>query len=300
MTDDRIPHPDDNLQAILDSPSYTLAEVDDDLLKRPELRGIRLYLELEKPELAFQKHGIRTTIVLFGGTRIVEPAVAKDRLEQAKAALAEHPEDEEAKRKVAVAERIVAKSHYYDVAREFAKLVSARCQRDGIRECVIVTGGGPGIMEAGNRGAFEIGAKSIGLNITIPREQVPNSYISPELCFQFHYFALRKMHFLMRARAMVACPGGFGTLDELFETLTLIQTGKMRPIPIVLLGQEYWSRLIDFEYLAAEGTIDHKDLKLFTYAETPEEIWERIMTFYGGDPLSLLDLPPSPTDRLQR
>jgi uncharacterized protein (TIGR00730 family) len=155
-------------------------------------------------------------------------------------------------------------------------------------------------MEAGNRGAFEIGAKSIGLNITIPREQVPNSYISPELCFQFHYFALRKMHFLMRARAMVACPGGYGTLDELFETLTLIQTGKMRRIPIVLLGQEYWSNLIDFEYLAAEGTIDHDDLELFTYAETPEEIWERIMTFYGGDPLSLLDLPPSPTDRLPR
>jgi hypothetical protein len=171
---------------------------------------------------------------------------------------------------------VVAKAPYYEVAREFASLVSNRCQVDGKRTNVIVTGGGPGIMEAGNRGAFEAGAKSIGLNITLPREQVPNSYITPELCFQFHYFALRKMHFLMRARAMVAFPGGFGTMDELFETLTLVQTGKIKPFPIVLVGRDFWTQAVNWQYFVDEGTIAPKDLDLFTFADTAQEIWSAV------------------------
>lgn len=275
--------PEENLKAILDSPSYLLAEEDIELLKRDELRPARLQLELLKPELAFRENRIDSTIVVFGGTRIVERGIAEERLAEARRNLEAAPDDPELQRRVRRAERVLAKSDYYEVAREFARIVSGTCQLGGVRELVIVTGGGPGIMEAGNRGAFEIGAQSIGLNITIPREQVPNPYITPQLCFQFHYFALRKMHFLMRARAMVAFPGGYGTLDELFETLTLIQTGKMDRIPIVLVGRTYWSRLIDFEYLVEEGTIDPEDAELMAYADTAEEIWDRIRDFHGGE-----------------
>jgi len=275
--------PEKNLEAILQSANYRLAEEDTALLKRDELRPIRLELELLKPELALREHGIESTIVLFGGTRIVEASLAEHRLAQLRRKLAKDPGSDDLRRRTAIAERIVAKAPYYEVAREFARLVSSTCQVDGRRECVVVTGGGPGIMEAGNRGAFDIGAKSVGLNITLPREQVPNSYITPDLCFQFHYFALRKLHFLMRARAMVAFPGGFGTMDELFETLTLIQTGKVQRIPIVLCGSDFWHGAVNWDFFVAEGTIDPKDVELIEFADTAGEILEVIESFYGGD-----------------
>lgn len=270
-----------NLKAILSSPSYVLAEQDVAFLARPELRPVRMQLELLKPEMAFREQGVHSTIVLFGGTQVVERHEAERRLEHARAQLAAHPEDPAARRAVARAERILAKCRYYDDAREFARLVSSACQREGeLAEYVIVTGGGPGIMEAGNRGAFEAAAKSIGLNITLPAEQRPNPYITPELCFQFHYFALRKLHFLLRARALVIFPGGFGTLDELTDALTLRQTRRMQAIPIVLYGREYWQRVIDFQYLADEGVIADEDLELITYAESPQEAWDAILRFH--------------------
>ncbi len=194
--------------------------------------------------------------------------------------MAANPEDQQLQRAVSRAERIVAKATYYEQAREFGRLVSSMCQRDGRCDYVITTGGGPGIMEAANRGAFEAGAKSIGLNITLPAEQVPNPYITPELCFQFHYFALRKMHFLLRAKALVIFPGGFGTLDELFETLTLRQTNRMQEIPVILCGRNYWEKVIDFQFLADKGVVDDRDLRLIQYADTPQDAWEIIATFH--------------------
>jgi uncharacterized protein (TIGR00730 family) len=204
---------------------------------RVELRPVRLQLELLKPELIMQEQGVQSTVVVFGGTRVVERAEAERRLQAATEALAKKPNDPKLVRGVRIAENVLRKAHFYDEAREFAALVSGQCQIDHQCDYVICTGGGPGIMEAANRGAFEVGAKSIGLNITLPFEQEPNSFISPELCFEFKYFAIRKMHFLMRAKAMVAFPGGFGTMDELFEALTLIQTRRMQPIPVVLFGR---------------------------------------------------------------
>ena len=195
-----------DLQRILDSPSYRLAERDPDFLRRYELRSVRLQLEILKPELGLSDHGVQSTVVVFGGTQIVEEALARQRVEAARAALSLHPDDPVCRRALQRAERILAKSRYYDAAREFAQLVSSACQINGLCEFVIVTGGGPGIMEAANRGAYDVGAKSIGLNISLPAEQIPNPYITPELCFQFQYFALRKMHFLLRARALVVFP----------------------------------------------------------------------------------------------
>ena len=272
--------PGEKLQTILSSPSYLPVEYDVHLLQSPELRAVRVQLELLKPELAFSREGVNSTVVVFGGTQIVEAQVAQRELERAQAALAESPEDPQRRRALQQVERIVAKAPYYEAAREFARLVSQRCQIDGQREYVIITGGGPGIMEAANRGAHDIGAKSIGLNITLPLEQVPNPYITPNLCFQFHYFALRKMHFLMRAKALVVFPGGFGTLDELFDALTLRQTQRMQEIPIILFGREYWNHVIDFQFLADEGVIADAHLALISYAETPEEAWHIIARFH--------------------
>jgi hypothetical protein len=195
--------------------------------------------------------------------------------------LAKHPSDKEGKRKVAVAKRVLRKSHYYEEAREFARLVSLDTQQRDQHEYVIVTGGGPGIMEAANRGAFETNSKSIGLNITLPFEQEPNPYITPALCLHFHYFAIRKMHFMLRAKALIAFPGGFGTLDELFEALTLVQTGKISPLPVILFGSKYWKELIDFEMLVREGTIDPQDLDLFIYSDKAKDAWEHIKKFYA-------------------
>ncbi len=269
-----------NLDRIVHSPSYRVAYKDVEFLSDPDLRPVRMQLELLKPEMAFEKHSIYSTIVVFGSTRIAEPAVAQRDLDLARARLADTPNDRRRKRAVARAERIVAKSPYYDLARRFARLVSERGQSEGDNEYVVVTGGGPGIMEAANRGAYDVEAKSIGLNIRLPHEQVPNPYITPELCFQFHYFAMRKLHFLLRAKALVVFPGGFGTLDELFDALTLRQTGRMQNIPIIMFGRDYWEKVIDFRYLADEGTIADEDLDLFRYAETAEEAWEMILRFH--------------------
>jgi hypothetical protein len=245
-----------------------------------DLRSVRLQLELLKPEMLLREHKIRSTIVVFGSARVLSPEDARRRLLNAQQALAEKPRDGDLKRRVAEGEKKVELSRWYEEARRFAAILSKAQQAGQDLEYVIVTGGGPGIMEAANRGAWESGAKSIGLNITLPHEQDPNPYITPELCFQFHYFSLRKMHFLMRAKALVACPGGYGTMDELFETLTLVQTGKKRPLPIVLFGRDFWTNTINFDYLAEQGMIHYEDVKLVKIVETAEEGWEHIRTFW--------------------
>ncbi|MCA9269557.1 MAG: TIGR00730 family Rossman fold protein [Planctomycetales bacterium] len=267
------------LAAITSSSTYKLAELDTDFLQQPDMRAVRMQLELLKPEKWFRQHNVDSTIVVFGGTQIVEQDEARGKLADAQAALAAAPGDAALARAVDRAARVLAKSHYYDEAREFARLVSSVCQIDGRCDHVIVTGGGPGIMEAANRGAYDVGAKSIGLNITLPAEQRPNPYITPELCFLFHYFALRKMHFLLRAAALVIFPGGFGTLDELFDALTLRQTHRMQAIPIVLYGKTYWDRVIDFQFLADEGVIRDEHLQLMQFAESPDEAWQAIARF---------------------
>ena len=282
------------LQTILQSPSYRLAYEDIAFLEDPALRPMRVQLELLKPELAFERLNINSTIVVFGSTRVVEAEAAEEQLKRAQARLAESPDDLGRRRAVARAERIVAKARYYEEARKFAALVSSRTQQDGTREYVIVTGGGPGIMEAANRGAADVRAKSGGLNIHLPREQFPNPYITPELCFQFRYFAMRKLHFLLRAKALVVFPGGFGTLDELFDALTLRQTGRMQEIPVVMFGRGYWSKVLDLQFLADEGAIDDADLDLIQYAETAEDAWQRIVEFYaktGGHNSSAIGAP---------
>jgi uncharacterized protein (TIGR00730 family) len=270
----------ERLKAILSSPSYRLAVDDAELLRHADMRSVRMQLELQKVELYLNRHQINSTIVVFGGTQVIERGPAERRLAEARSRLAEAPEDEQRQRAVARAERILAKASYYDAAREFCRLVSQTCQVEGQYDYVVVTGGGPGIMEAANRGAFDAGAKSIGLNITLPEEQAPNPYVTPELCFLFHYFALRKMHFLMRAKGLVVFPGGYGTLDELFDALTLRQTQRMQAIPIVLFGRDFWSRVIDFQFLADEGVIADEHLDLFHYAETPVEAWDVISRFH--------------------
>ncbi len=269
-----------NLRDIVNSNSYELAESDLTFLKRKELRPVRLELELLKTEMTLAEAGVQSTIVVYGGTQVVPKDEAQDRLARAKAKLEKAPDDKRAKREVAVAERVMAKVKYYDAAREFGRIVSTTCQVDGVCDYVIMTGGGPGIMEAANRGAFDVDAKSIGLNITLPEEQFPNPYITPELCFQFHYFALRKMHFLLRAKALVLFPGGFGTLDELFCALTLKQCDRMQMIPIILFDRDYWGRIINFEALADEGVIRDEHLDLIDYADTPQEAWQIISEFH--------------------
>lgn len=254
------PHPD------YDKPgsAYELAFKDESFLLRQDMRAVRMQLELMKPELLLDEQGVHATIVIFGSARIL-PAEAA----QALLTVAEDRGDDAG---AAKARRQLAMSRYYEEARRFAHIATAACAERG-RPVVIATGGGPGIMEAGNRGAFEAGGKSVGLNIVLPHEQYPNPYITPELCFRFHYFGLRKMHFLMRSIALVCFPGGFGTLDELFETLTLIQTGKSRPRPILLFGRDFWTRLINIELLLETGMISPGDEQLFHYVETAEEAW---------------------------
>ncbi len=245
------------------APAYRLAFDDKDFLCREELRPVRLQLELLKPELLLSERGIRSTVVLFGGARIPEPG---------KPALAAANDEQRA--------NLEANSNYYDEARRFAEQVSRYSATTNFRELVIVTGGGPGVMEAGNRGAADAGAPSIGLNIVLPHEQAPNEYVTPGLCFNFHYFAIRKMHFLMRAKAIAIFPGGFGTLDEMFESLTLIQTQRMEPVPFLLFGKEFWTRVVNFEELARQGTISPDDLKLIHYADTADEGWDHIKACY--------------------
>ncbi len=254
--------------------AYKLAFADTDFLLREELRPVRMQLELLKPEMVQNELGIESTIVIFGSARIVSPEVAQRLLDDARSA-----GDETALR---LAQNHMAMSRYYDEARRFGALVTEK-SRALETPIYVVTGGGPGIMEAGNRGAFEVGGKSIGLNIVLQHEQAPNPYITPELCFQFHYFGLRKMHFLMRSVALVCFPGGFGTLDEMFEALTLIQTGKSRRRPVLLFGREFWTRLINFDLLVDTGMISALDLKLFRFVETAEEAWSVLEAEYGFD-----------------
>jgi uncharacterized protein (TIGR00730 family) len=277
------------VQRILESHAYRLAEADPEFLSRDEARGLRLQLEYLKPETLLEEHGIRHTIVVFGSTRICEPRAARRNVAALRAAQGAAPGDEAIARRLAIAERILAKSHYYQVAREFGRLVGEACKKATDRKVMIMTGGGPGMMEAANRGAFDVGAQSLGLNIDLSREQYPNPYITPELCFRFHYFALRKLHFLLRARALVAFPGGYGTLDELFEVLTLVQTRKIKPLPVVLVGESYWRRAIDFDFLVDEGTVDPEDRELFWFAESAREIWDGILDWHraSGEPLDL-------------
>ena len=265
---------------LMKSKAYRLAYKDPDFLDSPYARPSRLQLELLKAEFGLRHHQVRSTIVVFGGTRIVEPSIARALVAKAQRTLGKNPNDADLRRDLRIARSILEKSRFYDEAREFARLVSRECQsRDG-HEYVIVTGGGPGVMEAANRGAFDVGAKSVGLNITLPMEQEPNPFITPDLCFQFHYFGIRKMHFLLRARALVAFPGGYGTMDELFEGLTLVQTRKIAPLPIVLFGSKYWKSLIDFDYLVEQGTIAPQDIELFVYADKAADAWNYIKYFY--------------------
>ena len=275
------------VQEIVRSPSYRMANADADFLEGPDTRGLRLQMEYLKPELALRKQEIAQTIVVFGSTRICEPVVARRKVESARAALAAADGNHDSfvlARKLAVAERIMAKSHYYDVARELGRLIGESNRVAERPTTLVMTGGGPGVMEAANRGAFDVGARSIGLNIHLPHEQYPNPYVTPELCFQFHYFALRKLHFVQRARALVAFPGGYGTFDELFEVLTLVQTRKKRPIPIVLVGEEFWRKAVDFDFLAAEGVVDLEDKELFWYAETARDIFDGLKKWEKAAP----------------
>ncbi|MDI1258229.1 TIGR00730 family Rossman fold protein [Aquabacterium sp.] len=256
--------------------SYDLAFADPEFLLNPDLRPVRMQLELLKPEMVQREEGIKSTIVMFGSARILPATEAHARLAEAEAL----PQGSEREVALRQARRHQEMSHYYEEARKFATLVtthSAQLQTP----IYVVTGGGPGIMEAGNRGAFEVGGKSIGLNIVLPHEQEPNPYITPRLCFQFHYFALRKMHFLMRSVALVCFPGGFGTLDELFEALTLMQTGKCRKRPVLLVGREFWTKLINIDHLVDTGMISPGDVHLFRYVETADEAWETLQQVYG-------------------
>jgi uncharacterized protein (TIGR00730 family) len=259
------------------SPSYRLAYIDEEFMLRDELRPVRLQLELLKPDLLQQEHGIHSTVVIFGSSRILDKKTAAEKLQKAEAQAMHKPSDPALARQLKIANRILRNARYYDEAQKLANLITADSSRC---ELVVVTGGGPGIMEAANRGAADAGGVSIGLNIVLPFEQQPNAYITPELSFQFHYFAIRKMHFLLRARALVAFPGGFGTLDELFETLTLIQTQKIKPVPVILLDREYWQRIINFEALVEEGMIDEEHLTLFEFVDSAEEAWRIIKAYY--------------------
>ena len=283
------------VQAILDSRSYRQADHDIDFLQRGDTRDIRLALDYEKAELLLKERGIAHTIVVFGSTRICEPAAAKRNV----AALAANKKsgDKATNRRLGIAQRVLAKSKYYDMAREFGRIVSEAGAKRRRNRIVIVTGGGPGIMEAANRGACDAGAQSVGLNITLPHEQFPNPYITPELCFRFHYFAIRKLHFLLRARALVAFPGGYGTLDELFEVLTLSQTRKLNPLPVILVGESYWRKVFDPDFLVDEGTIDPEDRELFWFAESAQEIWRGIVDWYAAAGRPLLGPPEKDTLR---
>jgi uncharacterized protein (TIGR00730 family) len=275
------------LRAILTSPSYRQADEDPDLLRRTDTRGVRLQLDYLKAELLLREHDAAHTIVVFGSSSICEPKSAQAAVERCAAALAASPADPELKRRLAAAQRVAAKCGYYDMAREFGRLVGAAGPKTRGGRIMIVTGGGPGIMEAANRGAHDVGAPSVGLNISLPHEQFPNPYVTPNLCFRFHYFAIRKLHFLKRARALVVFPGGYGTMDELFEVLALAQTRKISPLPVVLVGEDYWRRVFDADFLVSEGVIEPEDRELFWFAESAEQIWNDILDWYeaAGRPL---------------
>ena len=252
------------------SAAYKLAFQDSEFLLREDLRPVRFQLELLKPQLLMDEAKIESTFVFYGSARIPEPDQVQARIDAATT-----PEQKK------IAENLGKKARYYDEARKLARIAAQYpVNAAGCRHFVVCSGGGPSIMEAANRGAIDVGQTTIGMNIVLPHEQAPNPYVTPELSFQFHYFALRKMHFLLRARALAVFPGGFGTFDEMFELLTLIQTGKMKPIPILLFGKDFWNKVVDFEALADEGVISHADLNLLTWVETAEDAWAAVQDFY--------------------
>ena len=265
-----------NLNLIINSDTYKLAYEDLGLLSRNEMRGVRMLLEITKPDLILEENKILSTIIIFGGASITEESKTKEKIDDIKKLIKRNRSSVLLQRNLNRLENLLSMSHYYQSAREFSKLASINNQSKSCNSHVIVTGGGPGIMEAANRGAFEANCKSIGLNISLPNEQIPNAFITPGLCFKFNYFALRKIHFVMRSIGAVFFPGGFGTLDELFELLTLRQTGMKNKIPIILFGREYWDKIINFEYLADLGLILDEHLNLFEYADTASEAWEII------------------------
>lgn len=277
------------IQSIMHNASYLPAVEDVDFLDGEAARGIRLQLDYLKPETILKEHGIQQTIVVFGSTRIVEPSVAEKNIQELQQKITHEPDNIELKKQLAIAKRIKSKSHYYEVARAFSRLVTTSGDGPADSRLVVMTGGGPGMMEAANRGAHDAQGKTVGLNIALPHEQYPNPYVTPELCFQFHYFSLRKMHFILRARALVAFPGGYGTFDELFETLTLIQTRKIIPIPVVLIGKSFWTKAFDVDFLVDEGVIDDEDRDLFCYAESAEEAWDYLNAWYEQKGESLLN-----------
>ena len=265
-----------NLELIISSNNYQLAHEDRELLNSDEMRGVRMLLEINKPEKILEEQKILSTIIVFGGASLSDKSSIDHRIELAKNSLTKDPSSSNLERELTRLKNLQSISHYYDSAREFAKIVSRQNQKEHCNSHVIVTGGGPGIMEAANRGAFDADCKSIGLNISLPNEQHPNAYITPGLCFKFNYFALRKFHFVMRSVAAVFFPGGFGTFDELFELLTLRQTGMKTEIPIILFGRDYWSKVINFQFLSDHGLISDEHMNLFQYADSASEAWDII------------------------
>ena len=266
--------------AILNSQSYKRADRDDDFMDSDIARPMRLQLEYLKVQSVLEEKDIQKTIVIFGGTRVTQQNRADLRYKNAQKALAAQPDNEDLQFKLKVAQRVIAKVKYYNEARDFASMVARYSKQYSQPPLHVMTGGGPGVMEAANKGAFDEGEPSIGLNIDLPFEQFPNPYITPDLCFSFRYFALRKLHFMHRARALVAFPGGFGTFDELFEALTVIQTRTIKPIPIVLVGKHYWNNAVNFEFLAEEGVINRDDLSLFKIVENAQQAWAYILDWY--------------------
>ena len=265
-----------NLELIISSNNYQLAHEDRELLNSDEMRGVRMLLEINKPEKILEEQNILSTIIVFGGASLTDKSSIDQRLALAKNSLTKDPSSSNLQREITRLKNLQSISHYYDSAREFAKIVSRQNQKEHCNSHVIVTGGGPGIMEAANRGAFDADCKSIGLNISLPNEQHPNAYITPGLCFKFNYFALRKFHFVMRSVAAVFFPGGFGTFDELFELLTLRQTGMKTQIPIILFGRDYRSKVINFQFLSDHGLISDEHMNLFQYADSASEAWDII------------------------
>lgn len=271
-------------ETIQQGQAYILAQEDVAFLASEDLRPVRMQLELLKTEHALREHGVRATIVVFGSARIMSHDDAQAALALVEEQLRTQPDEPSLKRALALAERRVAQSHWYEEAERFGYMASRCFEHEGPCDLVVMTGGGPGIMEAANRGAFEAGERSVGLNITLPHEQYPNPFITPELAFRFHYFALRKMHFLLRAKALIAFPGGYGTLDELFEVLTLVQTRKMARIPIVLVNGSFWRRVVDFDFLIEEGMIAPEDVELFIMVDSAQEAVDALREFYAMVP----------------
>ncbi|MFX1764976.1 TIGR00730 family Rossman fold protein [Paraburkholderia sp. A1RI-2L] len=270
------------VRRLIESPTYVQADEDSAFLRRPEMCGVRLQLDYWKAAEKLQQFGICETVVVYGSTRVEAPARARRMLAVARARVKADAADAQAQRAVSAAEARVRHSVYYEIAREFGRLVGAADATPRLARLTIVTGGGPGIMEAANRGAFESGSLTVGMNIALPRDQLPNPYLTPELCFRFHYFAIRKLHLLEKAKAAVFFPGGYGTCDELFEVLTLLQTRKIEPIPVVLVGETYWRALMDFDLMAEEGMIAPGDLALFRFCESAEHIWSAIREWYDA------------------